>query len=350
MIETIIYSFITSLGITFLAIPTLIKIAKAKNLYDEPEERKSHKEPIPTLGGVAIFSGLIFAITFWTKFTLYPELQYIIAALAIVSLLGIKDDISGLSPFKKLMGQVFAAFVLTIWGDIRISSMFGIFGIGELPEIISVLFSVFTILVIINSLNLIDGINGLSGTTGIIAATTFGIWFFLVDPDSQLAIVAFSLIGALAAFLRFNVSPAKIFMGDTGSMSLGLILAVFAIEFIEMNNHYSGPFAIKSAPIIAMAIILFPLFDLLRSFSIRIAKGKSPFRPDRNHIHHMLIDLGLTHSFATFIINMFSISMIILALLLRDIGNYLLGGLLIALSLSFVGLLYFLLRRKNLKE
>ncbi len=133
-------------------------------------------------------------------------------------------------------------------------------------------------------------------------------------------------------------------------MSLGLILAVFAIEFIEMNNHYSGPFAIKSAPIIAMAIIIFPLFDLLRSFSIRISKGKSPFRPDRNHIHHMLIDLGLTHSFATFIINGFSILMIIITLSLRDIGNYLLGGLLIAISLSFVGLIYFLLKRKKSKE
>ncbi len=350
MIETVIYSFITSLGITFLAIPALIKIAKTKNLYDVPEARKSHSEPIPTLGGIAIFAGLIFSITFWTKFSEYPQLQYIIAALAIVSLLGIKDDISGLSPFKKLMGQIFAAFVITIWGDIRISSMFGIFGIGELPEIISIFFSVFTILVIINSLNLIDGINGLSGTTGIIASTTFGVWFYLVDPNSQLAIVAFALSGALAAFLRFNISPSKIFMGDTGSMSLGLILAVFAIEFININTYYTGSYAIESAPIIAMAIILFPLFDLLRSFSLRIKHGKSPFRPDKNHIHHMLLALGLSHSYSTFIINIFSVLMIVIALLLKDIGNYFLGGILLTLSLLFVGVLFFLLKKKDSKK
>ena len=347
MIETLIYSFITAFAIAFLAIPPIIKIAERKKLFDVANSRKSHRGNVPTLGGIAIFAGLIFSLTFWTKFSNYWQLQYIVAALSIVSLLGIKDDIDGLSPFKKLMGEIFAAMILTIWGDIRITSMFGIFGVHELPYIISVLFSILTIIVIINSLNLIDGINGLSGSIGIITSIVFGTWFFLVDNNSQLAIIAYALAGALIAFLRYNITPAKIFMGDTGSLALGLMLSVFAIEFIEINKIYQGQFHINHAPTIAIAILFFPLFDLLRSFSIRISKGRSPFKPDRNHIHHMLIDLGLSHTAATFLIDVFCILIIFVAITLRNTGTYILGFSILSFGIAITGLLYFLLKKKK---
>ncbi len=347
MIETLIYSFITAFAITYLAIPVVIKIAKRKNLFDVANSRKSHKGSVPTLGGIAIFAGLIFSLTFWTKFSNYWQLQYIVAALSIVSLLGIKDDIDGLSPFKKLIGEIFAAMIITIWGDIRITSMFGIFGIHELPYIISILFSIFTIIVIINSLNLIDGINGLSGSIGIIASIIFGTWFFLVDNNSQLAIIAYALAGSLIAFLRYNITPAQIFMGDTGSLALGLILSIFAIEFIEINKIYQGQFHINHAPVIAIAILFFPLFDLLRSFSIRILKGRSPFKPDRNHTHHILIDLGLSHTSATFLINIFCIIIILTAIILRDVGTYTLGFSMLLFGIIITELLYFLLKKKK---
>ncbi len=347
MIETLIYSFITAFAITYLAIPVVIKIAKRKKLFDVANSRKSHRGSIPTLGGIAIFAGLIFSLTFWTKFSHYWQLQYIVAALLIVSLLGIKDDIDGLSPLKKLIGEILAAVIITVWGDIRITSMFGIFGIHEIPYIVSILFSIFTIIVIVNSLNLIDGINGLSGSIGVISSIIFGTWFFFVDKNSQLAIVAFALVGALTAFLKYNITPAKIFMGDTGSLALGLILSVFAIEFIEINKLYQGNYHINHAPVVAIAILFFPLFDLLRSFSIRIAKGHSPFKPDRNHIHHMLIDLGLSHTLATIIIDVFSIIIIFIALIFRDIGTYILGFSILIFAILITSILYYFVKKKK---
>ncbi len=332
-IEQIFYSFITSFSITFLAMPSIITVAKLKNLYDEPGGRKIHKTRIPNLGGIGILAGLIFSISFWVNFSLDAKIQYLITAITIMAFLGIKDDIVGLSPFKKFMGQIFTAFILVIWGDYRISSLYGIFNIGELPYIVSVLFTVLTIIIIINSCNLIYGINGLSGTIALLTSLIFGTWFYMVNPNSQLAIVAFALTGSLIAFLRFNVTPAKIFMGDTGSLILGVMLAVFAIEFIEINKTYRGVYYINSSPIVAIGILIIPLFDLLRSFSIRIYHKRSPFSADRNHLHHILVDLGLSHSFAVVVLLLFNIVIITFVFVFRNYGNYILGTAILLISI-----------------
>lgn len=349
IIQILVYSFLTAFGITFLSIPTIIKVAEVKNLYDEPSVRKSHSKKIPTLGGIGIFGGVMFAITFWTNFTQCPHLQYIIAAMTVISFVGIKDDITGLSAFKKLIGQIIAATILVVWGNIRITSMFGIFGIGELPMFLSIIFSILVILVIINSFNMIDGINGLSGSFGIISSATFAIWFVLVE-DYQHAIMAVALIGSLLAFLRFNITPAKIFMGDTGSMLLGLILSVYAIEFIALNGRLIHPYAIKSAPVIAIATLFIPLFDLFRVFIIRIIRRRSPFSPDRSHMHHILLHLGFSHNFATFILSVFAMFLIAVAFLLQRIGTYYLGFLLLILTTIFALTISWFARKKNKKE
>ncbi len=350
MIEELFSSFFTSLVLTFIIIPSLISVAKIKNLFDEPNERTSHISSVPTLGGVAFYVSIIFALTFWVSFTSESVIQYVIAAITIVTFIGLKDDILGVEAFQKLMGQMFAAIVLVIWADIRITSFYGIFGVTDLPYIISVLFTILTILVIVNSFNLIDGINGLSASIGIVSSLTFGVWFYLIDPVSEMAILAFTLIGALVSFLRYNLSPSKIFMGDTGSLLVGIIISVLAINVIELNGHAESPYVFAAGPAIAMGVIGYPLFDLLRSFSIRIAKGHSPFKPDRNHIHHLLLDNGFSHNVSTVIIVLFNISIISIVFIFNTLGNYILGTLIVSLFLAFVFVLRFFARKRKAKE
>jgi len=334
--ESIILSFFTALLLTYISIPAIIKVAEVKHLYDEPGGRKLHKSRIPTLGGLAIFVGYIFSMTFFTSFAVCNHLQFVVAAMIVVVFVGLQDDIIGLSPFKKSIGQVIAAVIIVVWGDLRITHMFGIFGVGNVPEIFSIIFSILAIVLIINSFNLIDGINGLAASLAIIAACTFGIYFFTVEKNSQHAILSFILAGSLVAFLRFNLSPSKIFLGDTGSMLIGLIIAVLCIEFIQLNTPLPMiPVKLKSAPMIAMAIVFVPLYDLVRVFTIRIFQKKSPFYPDQNHLHHLLLKLGYSHTWATVILSMLAILLIILAFTLNFLGNYLLGILLLGICIGF---------------
>lgn len=303
-----LYSYITSFIITFFAIPSIIRIAEIKHLFDEPGERKTHKVRVPTLGGMAIFAGMIFSLTFWSSQRDIIELQYIISSILILFFIGIKDDLFNLVAYKKLIGQLAAAFILVHWGDIRITSFFGIFGINDLSLINSYLFSIFTIVVITNSFNLIDGIDCLAGTVGILAASVFGYWYFL-SGQTQYVILSTSLIGSLLAFLYYNKTPSRIFMGDTGSLMVGIVLSILAIKFIEMNRvlPLDAPNKIAKIPVVTIGVLIIPLFDTLRVFSIRMLQGRSPFSPDRNHLHHLIIDLGFTHIQATAILLIFNL-------------------------------------------
>lgn len=329
----IILAFITSFSLTYLAIPSIIHLAIKKNLMDEPGERRSHKVSTPSLGGIAIFAGTLFSIILWTPFEYFGDLQYILCAFIIIFLIGAKDDIDPISPSKKFLGELFAAAILVFRSNVRLTSLYGFFGIHEIPEIASIVLSIFTIIVIINAFNLIDGINGLSGSLGLLITAVLGTWFYLVG-SIEISIVAFALGGALVAFLKYNITPAQIFMGDTGALLLGLVCSILAIQFIEHHNHLiDSPYTFNSAPSVAIAILILPLFDTLRVFILRVLEGKSPFSPDRKHIHHILIDLGLTHMQATCILFSTNILFIILAIMLQDIGNLML--LIIILVLAF---------------
>lgn len=317
----IILAFITSFALTYLAIPSIIHIAIKKHLVDEPDERRSHKVSTPSLGGIGIFAGMLFSIIMWTPFNYFGDLQYILCAFIIIFLIGAKDDIDPMSPSKKFIGELFAAAILVFKANVKLTSLYGIFGIFALPEWASILLSVFTIIVIINAFNLIDGINGLSGSLGLLITATLGYWFYLVD-SVEISIVAFALCGSIVAFLRYNITPAKIFMGDTGALLLGMVCSILAIQFIELHNDIPGsPYTFKAAPSMAVAILILPLFDTLRVFFIRVMKGKSPFHPDRLHIHHLLIDIGLTHTQATALLFVTNILFILLAIQLQPIGN-----------------------------
>ena len=330
----VVLAFVTSFALTYLAIPSIISVAKKKHLYDEPGERRSHTVRTPSLGGIGIFAGTLFSIILWTPFGKFQDLQYILCSFIIIFLIGAKDDIDPISPSKKFAGEFFAAAILVFRANIRLTSLDGIFGIGELPYWASIILSIFVIIVIINAFNLIDGINGLSASLGTLISVTLGIWFLKVGNGQdaiELSMVAFALAGSLVAFLKYNITPAKIFMGDTGALLLGLVCSILTIQFIELHRVMGDePYAFESAPSIAIAILILPLFDTLRVFTMRLLKGKSPFYPDRTHIHHLLIDAGLSHMQATVLLLVVNIAFIILAVSLQHIGNlYLLIVLLI---------------------
>jgi len=333
--------------LTYFTIPVIINIAKSKNLIDEPDSRTSHHTSIPTLGGLSIFLGFILSISIFTDFKTFPSLQYFMFAMIVGFFLGMKDDIIALAPNKKFIGLLIAVSVLVILGDVRITSFYDLFGIAELPYWVSVLFSIFTFLTIINAVNLIDGINGLCTVTSIIASAAFGIWFFLVknEVSIQLVILISALLGSLIAFLRYNVS-AKIFMGDTGSLLLGVILAFLAIEFIEINANYEGIYKIKTSPVVAMGFLALPLVDMLKVFLIRIYNRTSPFSPDKRHVHHLLLELGLSHTQATVVLAITSVSFIILSIVLSNLRAQTFGMLILIIPLIVLIIPNILLRIK----
>lgn len=345
----IIPAFLTAFLITYFAIPSIIKIAEVKNLVDEPGERRSHSKRVPTLGGLGIFAGLIFSTTFWVPFHNQPShLQYILCAFIVIFLIGAKDDIIPLTPSKKFAGQLFAAFLLVYFAKIQLSSLYGIFGIYTIPDFVGIPLTIFTIVVIINAFNLIDGINALSGSIGCIICVTFGYWFYTAGrPD--LAILAGALAGALVAFLRYNLR-AEIFMGDTGSLLIGLTASILAISFIQANTTYVNEYSVQSVPAVAIGILIVPLFDTLRVFTLRVLKGNSPFHPDRTHIHHLLIDLGYSHLQATALLSLVNILFIIVAFQCQSIGTLPLLGLLMAIGIVLTGTVEYALRRKRTQQ
>ena len=317
-----ILAFITAFTLVYFAIPSIINVARKKHLMDEPKDRGAHNSSVPTLGGVAIFAGVLFFFVLWTPFQVFTDLQYILCAVIILFLVGVKDDLDPISPWKKLIAQIIAACILIFKANIMFTGMHGVFGIEGLPYWVCVLFTLFTILVIINAINLIDGINGLSGSTVVLVSVTLGVWFYIVDR-MELTILALSLAGATVAFLKYNFTPARIFMGDTGSLFLGTVCSILVIEFVELQGSLTeGRFVFHSAPAVAIAIMILPLFDTLRVFVIRISQGKSPFQPDRNHIHHLVLDAGFTHMQATGILILTNVVFILMVLSLDTIGSF----------------------------
>lgn len=334
MIE-IVCAFLNAFLLTYLVIPVIIKASTTRGLLEELNDHRIHTAPIPTFGGLAIFIGALFSIILWTPYHYSENSQYILSALMIILLIGVKDDLVPMTPYKKLIGEIVACLLLILFADIRLTSMYGVFGIGELAYINSVLFSLFTMIVIINAFNLIDGINGLSGSISTIISAFFGIWFMLVGR-AELAIMAISLTGAMIAFLKYNITPAKIYMGDTGSLLAGTMMCILSISFIEHHNVIGqSVYAFSSAPAVAFSLLILPLFDTLRVFIIRVIKGNSPFAPDKNHIHHLLLDVGLNHSQAVTMLIAFNICAFLLVVNVQEFGTFLVIGILILISFSF---------------
>lgn len=344
----IILGFITAFSLTFSIIPVVIRIAKERRLYDRPNERSAHIEPTPSLGGVAIFAGTICAIVLWTPMLSFGILQYILAAFVLIFLLGVLDDLLPVSPTKKFAGQILVSVILAYKANIRLSSFYGVLGVYDLPEITGFILSIVIIIGIINAFNLIDGINGLAGSIGLMACLAWGIWFQAVGYFA-FSMIAASLAGSLIAFLKFNFTPAKIFMGDTGSLMVGTVCAILAIQFIEVSHQLPPelPLSFSAAPAVAIGVLILPLFDTMRVFFRRIMKGRSPFHPDRTHIHHMLLDSGYSHMQSTAILVTVNLLFIVLAVSLNFLGTLVLILVEVLLAIGLTMLLAILVKRQQ---
>ena len=336
----LVLSFLMSFALVFSISPSIIRIANEKGLVAKAVKRSSHTNPTPCIGGIPIFMGIMFTTLLLTPHHQWASLQYILGATVIVFMVGFKDDIEGLSAWKKMVGLIVAISILVFKGGVQLEGMYGLFGMdGHFPSWLSMLITSFTLLVITNAFNLIDGINGLSGVVGTIAAVTFGTYFFMTD-HFYLGVLAMTTAGSLLAFLHFNISPARTFMGDTGALVIGLLLGIFTIEFIAVN---SGPDVLPKYrflhPVaVAVSIMIIPLFDTVRVFTTRILRGESPFQPDRRHIHHLLIDSGLDHMQATTVLgitNLFFISSIFYLDPIMELHALICLQLFVALAITF---------------
>lgn len=318
-----------------------------KHLFDIPDDRKVHANPVASLGGIGIFAGFIIALLIAIP-TGAPELQYLAAAFLIIFFIGLKDDIVVLTPLKKFLGQLLAAFIIVYKGGIVIESLHGFMGFDKMPVIFSLAFTYLTIIVITNSFNLIDGVDGLAGSLGLITSLAFGIYFFMAKQPLY-SVMSFAMTGSLVAFLIYNISPAKIFMGDTGSLLLGLLNSILVIKFIQVATVPSSAVYLPSAPAIGFAILFVPLFDTLRIFSFRILSRRSPFSPDRNHVHHLLLDKGCSHNMVTFLAVSFNIVIAGLTILGRNLNmTFLLLGL-VSIGFSTISLLIYSNRARRKK-
>ncbi|WP_162417930.1 glycosyltransferase family 4 protein [Cyclobacterium roseum] len=292
----IFLSTATSFFFGFLMTPVLIMILKRINFMEAPGGRKIHAGSIPSMGGIAIIVASFLGLFAWLSFDQIVETRYFLVALGIMFSVGLRDDLIELTAFQKLIGQSIPAFFVIVMADIRISGLYGFLGIYEIPYIVSVAITFFAILVLTNSFNLIDGADGLAGALSLVTLTILGFWFYTADMVSY-SLISFTLVGGILAFLVFNWHPAKIFMGDTGSLSLGFALTVLVILFVDKTGTMAPWEGLKlNAPFAAgMAFLIVPIYDTVRIFVKRSLKGKSPLKPDKSHVHHFLIRMGLKH-------------------------------------------------------
>lgn len=348
MIEMLM-GLLMAFGISFYALPAIINVSNERRLFDVPDDRKVHLNPIPSLGGLAIYAGFITSFLLTVAFTGSAyKFQYLIAGSLIIFFVGLKDDMLNISPFKKFLGQVLAAAILVFKGGLVIPSLFGVLGFYEIPLFVAHALSMITIVVIINSFNLIDGIDGLAGSLSTVSCLFFAAYFAL-NGEFTYACLATCLVGALSAFLIFNYPPARIFMGDTGSLVIGLINAVLVIRFIQLAPA-APVLPFDAAPALGFALLFVPLFDTLRVFSFRILKGISPFTPDRNHIHHILSRFGWNHLQITLFLLGSNILVVGAAVLMRAYSSNIILGTLLAVSFVLVGgaIMYYHRHRRQL--
>ena len=334
-------SFITAFVITLITIPPIISLIKKYHLYDIPNARKEHASPIPTMGGIAIIAGMITALFLWFPFSNQVAQISFFFSITVLFGLGIMDDLKDLSAKYKFIVQLGLAALIALSG-IRITSFEGLLGINELPLMAQYTFTILAIAGITNAFNLIDGIDGLAGGLGFMSLVTLGM-FLTMSGDANTAMIAFALAGGILAFLYFNFNPAKIFMGDTGSLVLGFVVAVLCIRLMQVNVFVANP-VLPHAPLFVLGVVFIPVFDTLRVFAVRIWKGRSPFQADRTHIHHLLTNAGFSHGFAAKIICLLHGFILIEVYWLRGLQQ----EFILLILVTFMLLITFLL--KNLKS
>jgi len=326
---------ITGFVISFLGLPIVIRYTLKQNLVDVPGKRKIHKKRMPSMGGVPIFLGFILSSLIWIDFQYWYQLKYIFSAAFIVFIVGFRDDLVPMKVSLKILGQFLACSILVLLLELNLQGLYGLLGIVDFPHIVNQGITIFTIIIIMNAFNLIDGMDGLASTLSLLSLLWFGIWFF-VTGNSFYSFLALSLAGAIFAFLIFNWEPAEIFMGDTGALLIGIMMAIFSIAF--MRDNFALPptsfFKFKGTISAGMAIIIIPLLDTARIIALRLWKRKSPFKADKSHMHHALLRLGLSHGKSVFILGGIQLAFFFLIVLLKDLPDSQLLPIMAILAIS----------------
>ena len=343
----ILGAYFFGLIITLISIPKIIRISYKKQLMDIPGERSSHMNKVPTLGGVALFFGIVVSTSIFAT-DLGVNYSFFLSAITILFFIGLMDDLLVVAPDKKLYGQIVSTILIIFGSGIMINSFSGLFGVYQIPYLVGVVLTIFVFIVLINAYNLIDGIDGLAAGVGIVISLCF-VYIFYRIFDYGIGILAISTIAVLLGFARYNLSrKMRIFMGDTGSMVIGFILTFMAIRFLYISE--TSNLGLKTAPVLLLFIFVIPIVDTLYVFTIRILRGRSPFTADKNHLHHQFLKLGYNHIKTSIILVIINIFFIIVGYYFRNIEINKLFLIFIVLSISFVFSLRYIVILKNNKK
>lgn len=285
--------------VSYLIIPVIINWAKKSGKLAETNHRTSHEIPTPALGGIGVFLGVIIIIPFLDiSFSMLATL----IGISILFSAGLVDDLKELTPKLKLFIQILCAIILYLSG-IKLDSLHGVLGIKELPELISFFLTIIFVVGVTNAFNLIDGINGLAGSLALVNCFLFG-FLFLANGQNSFALLAFATAFSILGFLPYNLVNAKIFMGDTGSLFLGLLMSVFVIIAFQASAY--KPLQLS----LAMVPMIIPIFDTLRLFVTRMLERRSPMHADKNHLHHWVVRTTKNHLKATVLITILHLLLI----------------------------------------
>lgn len=306
--------FIVAMFVTMLLVPPLMILARRAGIVDVPDARKVHATPIPRIGGLAMISGTVLPLLLWAPWT--PQVLWFLAGVGVLAGFGLWDDRTPLDFRLKFVGQLLAIACVVGGADLLVRSLPLL---GELPAWVAVPFTVFAMLGVINAINLADGLDGLAGGSSFISVAGIAVLAFAVN-DQTLLMLCTVVLGGILGFLRFNTHPAQVFMGDAGSQFLGFSLAVLVIMLTQHSNA-------SMSPVAALLLLGLPLVDTFLVMGQRVAEGRSPFKPDKNHIHHRLLGLGFAHYEAVTVIYLLQTLMVISGVLLRYESDLVLGVL-----------------------
>ncbi|WP_370088965.1 glycosyltransferase family 4 protein [Ekhidna sp.] len=307
----------TSFLVTLTLMPVIIRLFRSLGLLDKPDKRKIHSISTPSLGGIAIFIGILIALVLSVSFADLATEKYFLGGIILIFFLGVRDDLSSLLAQHKLVVQIFSAFLVVYLGGVKIEGLNGLFGIHTFPWVFDEIFTVFVIVVMTNAFNLIDGIDGLAGSIALIISSFLG-WASFKSGNMIDATFAFAITGATFSFLLYNWYPSKVFMGDTGSMVFGFMLTTLMVKFLTTPIP---PSVILSPVATSLALFVILVYDTLRVILIRLFTGRPPLSPDRNHIHHVLLKLGLNHAQSTISLVSYNIIVIAFAVVFQNIGE-----------------------------
>lgn len=344
---------IFSFAIGLICMPVVIKIAKVRHFVVKPNKRMSHKGEVPNIGGIDIFMSFILAYLLF-EYDQLQNSQYIFIGVFLILMTGFVDDLLVITPSWKMFGELLAGSFLILISNVRLTSLHGFCNIYDIPLVASILLSFFVFIVIVNSLNLIDGVDGLASGLGMIYSLFFALYFHQIG-EIHLSILAYCLIGSLAVFFIYNVfgrSKRKIFMGDSGSLLLGYMMTLFVFRFCEINASRPdlGIFHSQSAPSVMIALLAIPLFDTMRVMAARIRKHQSPFTADKNHLHHLLLRIGLPHVQVTCVLLCLTVGSIAIGWSLRSLANGYLTAIIFVYCTLYTWIIWLLVKRKEGKN